>query len=297
MRELVSPAFVQTAALLLGLLVGSFLNVVIHRLPIGQSVVSPGSHCPSCEIAIRPWDNLPLLSYLWLRGRCRNCHVSIGLRYPTIELMTGLLFWGLAWRFGASFETVVFMFFSAALVGAAAIDFDHQIIPDEISLGAGIAGVLAMPAIAFASGLSWLEALIHSGLGALLGGGFLWAVGFIHARVSVALGRTFPHWPGEGEPPPTPAQADYWLWFPGIGLGDVKFLAMIGIFLGPWGVLDTLLVACVLGLVLGLFWAAVKKQWSGPFGFGPALAAAALITLFWPLHAVWILSFAAVAPG
>ena len=107
-------------------------------------------------------------------------------------------------------------------------------------------------------------------------------MGFAHARVSSALGREFPHWPGEGESLPTPGQLDYWLWFPGVGLGDVKLLAMIGAVLGPLGALQTILLASLLGLALGLAWAAVTRRLTAPFGFGPALAGAAIVLLLWP---------------
>ena len=107
-------------------------------------------------------------------------------------------------------------------------------------------------------------------------------MGFVHARLSVALGRSFEHWPGEGEALPRPRDADYWLWFPGMGLGDVKLMAAIGAFLGPSGVLETVVAASLLGLVLGLAWAAVTRDGSAPFGFGPAIAVAALAVALIP---------------
>ena len=128
------------------LIVGSFLNVVIHRLPRGESIWWPGSHCPSCGRAVSPRDNVPLLSWLWLRGRCRACGVRISPRYPAIELATGLVFAAIALRHGASAMTLVWLAFAAALIAAAAIDYDHRIIPDEISLGglAAIAGAFLL---------------------------------------------------------------------------------------------------------------------------------------------------------
>ena len=131
-------------------------------------------------------------------------------------------------------------------------------------------------------GASFLAALGESALGALLGGGALWAVGFAHARLSVALGRRFEHWPGDGEALPTPASLDYWVWFPGLGFGDVKLLAMIGAFVGPLGVVQTILAAAVSGLALGLGWVAVHRRFDVPFGFGPALAFGALLTALFP---------------
>jgi leader peptidase (prepilin peptidase)/N-methyltransferase len=283
----IAPDAVAPIALVVGLLVGSFLNVVIHRLPLEQSVVFPPSHCPGCEAPIRPWDNVPVLSYLWLRGRCRHCGVRISLRYPAIELVTGLLFGAIALRFGASAWTGVYCAFAAALIAAAMIDHDHQIIPDSISLGGLVVALCVVPAIATGEGASYGEALWRSLLGALLGGGLLWLVAFLHARISVALGRRFEHWPGEGESLPTPREADYWLWFPGLGLGDVKLLAMIGAVVGPVGVLDTILASSLVGLVLGLAQALAGGALGRPFGFAPAIAIGSLATLFLPR--MWIL--------
>lgn len=289
MESAVDPILWLGFAFVFGLAIGSFLNVVIYRLPEGLSLVSPGSRCPACAAPIRAWDNLPVLSYLVLRGRCRQCRTSISLRYPTVELFTAVVFAAIAWRFGGVWLTPVYSVFAAGLIAAALIDFDHQIIPDEISVGGLAAGLLLSPLAAAARdrGL-YGDALIDSLVGALLGGGLLWTVAFLHARVSVVLGRRFEHWPGEGEEPPRPSSADYWLWFPGMGLGDVKLLAMIGAFLGPWGVLETIIAASLLGLILGLSFAAVTRKLNAPFGFGPAIAAGALLSLLFPITS-WLL--------
>jgi leader peptidase (prepilin peptidase)/N-methyltransferase len=283
------PVIEPTGAMLavasvLGLLVGSFLNVVIHRLPRGESVVHPRSRCPACGAPIRARDNVPVLSWLWLRGRCRDCGAPISARYPAVEALTGLVFWAVAARYGVSLATPLYWLFAAGLIAAALIDFDHQIIPDEISLGGLALGLVAGPVLAWRAGVPWPDALGPSWIGAALGGGLLWLVGFVHARVSVAAGRTFPHWPGEGEAPPRPASLDYWTWFPGMGLGDVKLLAAVGAFLGPAGVLETIFAACFLGLLLGLATVAVTRSASMPFGFGPAIAAGALAVLVSPVH-------------
>jgi prepilin signal peptidase PulO-like enzyme (type II secretory pathway) len=118
--------------------------------------------------------------------------------------------------------------------------------------------------------------------GASLGGGLLWLVGFVHARVAVAMGREFEHWPGEGESLPKPSSLDYWVWFPGLGFGDVKLLAMIGAVIGPIGVLETILASSLAGLLGGLIWAATIRSWSTPFGFGPAIAVGALLVVLVP---------------
>jgi len=279
LAPLSEPIALVGVSLILGLLIGSFLNVVIHRLPRGESVVHPASHCPGCNAAIKPWDNVPVLSYLWLRGRCRSCGVGISLRYPAVELFTGLVFAAIAWRYGLGLETALWMVFAGGLIVAALVDLDHQIIPDEVSLGGLALGLLATPCVRVALGVPVERAILWSAGGALLGGGILWSVAFLHARVAVALGREYEHWPGEGEELPRPSNLEYWVWFPGMGFGDIKLLAMIGAFLGPWGVLETIVAASLIGLVMGLAHAALTRSWDSPFGFGPAIAAGALLSL------------------
>jgi leader peptidase (prepilin peptidase)/N-methyltransferase len=266
----------------LGLVAGSFLNVVIHRLPRGESIVRPASRCPSCGRPVAPWDNVPVLSYLWLRGRCRACGARIPVRYPAVELLTGALFAALVARYGPAPLTGVYCLFAAGLVAAAAIDLDHRIIPDRISVGGLCAALVLVPAARAVSGAPLGEALAASAVGALAGGGALWGVGFAHARLSVALGRRFEHWPGAGEPPPRPRSLDYWTWFPGLGFGDVKLLAMVGAVLGPIGVLETLIAAALVGIALGLGFALATRRLDAPFGFAPAIAAGALLVLLVP---------------
>ena len=278
----IAPGALVPIALVFGLLVGSFLNVVIHRVPLGMSISFPPSHCPECEEKIKPWDNIPVLSYLLLRGRCRRCGNRISLRYPAVELVTGLLFAAIAWRFGATWWTPVHCLFAAALIAAAMIDFDHQIIPDSISLGGLVVALIVVPAVHAMYGMPYAAALGRSVMGALVGAGVLWLVAFIHARVSVALGREFDHWPGEGESVPRPGEADYWLWFPGLGLGDVKLLGMIGAVVGAVGVLDTILASSFVGLVIGGAQAVSRGALGEPFGFAPSIAMGAILTLFLP---------------
>jgi leader peptidase (prepilin peptidase)/N-methyltransferase len=274
---LVATAFV------LGLVVGSFLNVVAHRVPQGLSIVRPGSRCPHCGHEIRPWENVPVLSWLALRGRCSGCAAPISVRYPLVELVTGLLFAAAAWRYGLSAFTPLAFVLVAGLLAASLIDFEHRFIPDAISLGGLAFGLVATPVAMVIEGIPATRAIENSLGGAVLGGGLLWIVGFLHARVSVALGRSFEHWPGEGESLPTPRDADYWLWFPGLGLGDVKLMAAIGAFLGPGGVLETVVAAALLGLLLGVVQLLAERRGvDAPFGFGPALAAGALLVALVP---------------
>jgi leader peptidase (prepilin peptidase)/N-methyltransferase len=282
--SLLSPGALVGIAFALGLVVGSFLNVVIHRLPRGESIVRPGSRCPVCGHRIAAWENVPVLSYLWLRGRCRGCGAGISPRYPLVELLTGGVFALLIAVQGVSWMTPLWLVFAAALIAVAAIDFDHRVIPDEISLGGLSVGLIAVPALRSLEGAPYLGALFESGLGALLGGGLLWTVGFAHARISTALGRSFDHWPGEGEELPRSTSLDYWVWFPGLGFGDVKLLAMIGAFVGPYGVVETILAAALVGLALGLGWVVLERNWASPFGFAPAIAIGAIGVLISPVH-------------
>ena len=275
-------------ALLFGLIIGSFLNVVIHRLPREESISHPSSHCVICHTPVRWYDNLPLLSYLWLRGRCRGCGARISLRYPIIELLTGMLFAAVALRFGPTPMALVGCAFAAALIATAAIDFDHQVIPDEISLGGLALALVAVPFVDWLAGDALGAASARSLAGAALGGGLLWIVGFGHARVSSALGREFEHWPGEGEAPPRFDSLDYWTWFPGVGFGDVKLLAMIGAVLGPFGVLETIVLASLVGLAVGLLVTLSRRAWNTPFGFGPAIAVGALLAMLAPDPLAWL---------
>ena len=254
-----------------GLLVGSFLNVVIHRLPLEASIIRPASHCPTCKTPVKPWDNIPVISYLLLGGRCRNCKVKISLRYPAIEAITGLLFAAVIYQLGVTPLSILTLLFVAALIAAAMIDFDHRIIPDEISVGGALVALLAVPAALHWEGASWSAAFRFSFLGALLGAGLFWSVGFFHARFCAAMGRRFPHWPEEDEDFPKPNHIDYWTWFPGLGFGDVKLMALIGARLGPAGTLETIAAASFAGLLLGLLFGLITRRFNMPFGFGPAI--------------------------
>jgi leader peptidase (prepilin peptidase)/N-methyltransferase len=235
------------AMFVLGCCIGSFLNVCIHRLPLGESVVFPASHCPACGQAIRCYDNLPLLSFLMLAGRCRNCRAAIPWRYPLVELLAGLLALGLHLRFGSSAATAVYGCFAAALVVISVIDLDHRIIPDRITLpGIPLMGLAALLLL----GADWLSV----SLGVLSGGGSLWLVAWVYSRLT---GKE------------------------GMGGGDIKLLAMIGALLGWPGVLFTIFVASALGTAVGL--AIMLRTRHGmklAIPFGPFLSAAAVIYIF-----------------
>lgn len=229
-----------------GAAVGSFLNVVIYRVPLGLSVVSPPSHCPSCDSKIAPLRNIPIVSYLLLKGRCGDCGAGISARYPLVEALTALFFTALWWRFGPGAELVFYCLFAAGVVAMIFIDIDHKIIPDSISLG----GIVVGFASSFFTPLGWTASLIGMALGA-------------GSLLSVAVA--------------------YWLVTKreGMGMGDVKLLGAIGAFLGWEAVLFTIFMASVSGALLGgvlLLLSGGDRHLEIPFG--PYLAFGAVLYLF-----------------
>jgi leader peptidase (prepilin peptidase) / N-methyltransferase len=247
-EESVDPVF-SVASFILGAVVGSFLNVVILRLPTeGESIVFPPSRCPRCKAEIRWFDNIPLLSYLILGGRCRSCRTRISLQYPLVELCMALLSLALYTKLGLSFEFFFYFLFLAALVAIIFIDIAHQIIPNTISLP----GILIGFAGSFInSEVTWQQA----GLGVLLGGGVLYVI----------------------------AESYYLLTKrDGMGGGDIKLLAMIGAFLGWQSLLFVVFASSLSGSLIGI--AAMIKQGKGGktrIPFGPFLAFAAMLFLFY----------------
>lgn len=231
-----------------GAMVGSFLNVCIHRLPKEESVVRPGSHCPKCGTPIRFYDNIPLVSYLLLRGRCRYCQTSISIQYPIVEAMTALSSLSLFITFGASLSFLYYFLFVAALIVITVIDLHHQIIPDVISLPGiviGVLGSLIIPQITLWTSL----------IGMLAGGGSLFLVATVY------------QWLFKRE---------------GMGGGDVKLLAMIGAFLGWKAVILTIFLSSFIGSVVGITAMLIKgKDFKYAIPFGPFLALGAVMSLFW----------------
>jgi len=201
-----------------GACIGSFLNVCIYRLPEDLSVVRPRSRCPHCEFEIAWYDNLPIVSWLLLRARCRRCAAPIAARYPLVELLTGAFAVAALVRFGPTVHGLVAFAFSAALLLITFIDLDHFIIPDEVSLPGIAVGLLVS---LLPGGIGLTDAFI----GTVLGGGILWAVAWSYER---ATGTE------------------------GMGFGDVKLLAMIGAFLGWQAIPMVLVIASVVGSVAGL---------------------------------------------
>ena len=231
--------FVWAYAALLGAAVGSFLNVCIYRLPEGLSVVSPRSRCPVCEQEIQWRDNVPVLGWLLLRGRCRGCGTRISPQYPLVELTTALLWLAAAMRHGASWQALSTALFFTLLLGIAMTDARAYTIPDEFSLGGLAAGLLLSLA---PGGITPLQ----SALGAALGFGLLWVV--------AVMGE----WVFKRE---------------AMGGGDIKMMAMVGAFLGPAGVPLTLFLGALLGTLVFLP-ISMKTEKLVPFGIFLALGAA-----------------------
>lgn len=241
---------------LLGLFIGSFLNVCIYRLPRAESIVWPGSHCPACGAAVKPWDNIPVLSYVILRGRCRQCAAPISPRYPLVEILSALLALGLLYRFGLSAAFLIYYLFACALLVITFIDLDYQIIPDSISLGGIMVGLVLVMWLP----ISYRDALI----GLVIGAGSLIAIIYGYFLLTKRQG---------------------------MGGGDVKLLGMIGVFIGWQGVLFTIFVSSVIGTVVGVAWILIQgKNMKAAIPFGPFLSLGAIIYLFWgPIMIDWYL--------
>jgi leader peptidase (prepilin peptidase)/N-methyltransferase len=248
-------------ALAAGLLIGSFLNVCVYRMPRDISVVKPRSFCPACEHPVAWYDNVPVLSYLVLRGRCRECRVPIPARYPLVETLTGLLFFGIALERGASMDTLKLCTFAALLVGLIFSDLEERILPDQLTLGGLALGVLFAALAPFEVGILalflprewgqvWLS-LIQSVLGAGVSSGLLWLVGVLYLRIRKREG---------------------------LGFGDVKMVAMIGAFLGLQGALLTVIVGSLIGSVVGLGYILITHKDASTYElpFGTFLGVAAL---------------------
>jgi leader peptidase (prepilin peptidase) / N-methyltransferase len=225
----------------LGLLVGSFLNVCIHRLPLRESVLWGRSHCPACGRQIRAWENVPLLSWLWLQGRCSGCRAPIPIKYPLVEIATALVFASSAWVFGPTPLLVIRLIFSASMIVLFMIDLEHRILPNVITL----------PGIVLGLGFSVFEApgLRDALIGALGCSLALWATGEVVSRV---LGKD------------------------ALGFGDVKMVAMMGAFLGWQLTLVALFLASMLGSVIGIAIVAFTRNRDYQIPLGSFLAIGAI---------------------
>jgi leader peptidase (prepilin peptidase) / N-methyltransferase len=213
-------------AAFVGAAIGSFLNVCVYRLPAEQSVLRPRSRCPVCENAIAWYDNIPIFSYLFLRGRCRHCGTPISAQYPIVELIIAVVWLGAVLRFGPNVEALRSATFLTLLVGIALTDAREMVIPDQFTvIGAAIGLLLA----AAPGGIAFRDALI----GALLGYGLLWAVKLVAEKI---------------------------LKKPALGVGDIHMMAMVGAFLGPIGAAVTVFLGSFLGLMIGVPYTAIRGR-------------------------------------
>lgn len=252
------PPTILLFAFAFGLCIGSFLNVCIHRVPESRSIVRPPSSCPNCKTPIRFYDNIPLVSYLLLGGKCRDCKTPISIRYPLVECLTGLCAVGVVLRFGFTLEALIFFVFIAFLITITFIDIDHRIIPDVISLPGIVLFFIAsfgVPSVTFK----------ESVVGILIGGGSLYAVALAYLLIKKREG---------------------------MGGGDIKLLAMIGALLGWKGVLFTLFISSLVGTLTGLL--VMMRQGGGmklAIPYGPFLSiGAALYVFYGPAMVGWYIA-------
>jgi leader peptidase (prepilin peptidase) / N-methyltransferase len=264
---------------LFGLIIGSFLNVCIYRIPLEKSIVFPGSSCPNCSKPIRFYDNIPVLSYLVLRGKCRGCGAPISFQYPLVELLTGFAFYACAkaWHFES--PTYVNSLFLSILIILIFTDYHHQILPNVLTVPGTIAGILLSPfqrpplgrwSTYYSDKLSVKTAeLLYPGnpeaalpwvgsiLGALIGGGALLVVGLGYAKLRKREG---------------------------LGMGDVKMMAMVGAFIGYYLAFVTIFMGSILGLLLGVYLIAFRKMnLQTKLAFGVFLGIGAAVSLFYGL--------------
>lgn len=255
----------STLAGLFGLIIGSFLNVCVSRLPHDYSVVTPRSHCPRCGALIAWFDNIPLLSFFLLRGRCRACRSAISFRYPLVEFTTAALFFWVFWRTGGGWTAVKWCLFASVLVELIFSDAETRILPDEFTKGGTVLGLALAPVAPLPDGLlAWLcrlwapdaelalTSLVNAAGTSLLLAGGLWLVGALYQRIR---GRE------------------------GLGLGDVKMVAFLGAFLGLETALLALMAGSLLGSVLGLVWIRLRRADASTYElpFGSFLGAGALL--------------------
>jgi len=273
---------------LFGLIIGSFLNVCIYRIPLRKSVVWPGSSCVQCGMQIKPYDNIPVISWLILRGKCRSCKTHISIQYPFVELLSGIAFYVSARVWAFNTPTFVNSLFLATIIILIFTDYHHQILPDALTIPGTVIGILLSPFQAFPVYLGVLEvkmsALIGfselqdalvvlpwlgSIIGALFGGGLLYLVAFIYKRLR---------------------HRD------GLGFGDVKMMMMVGAFLGYRLVLLTIFAGSLLGSIVGISMQLMgKANMQTKLAFGVFLGIAAAAALFWGLPFLdWYLNLSGV---
>ena len=276
--SVVPPVVGYVIAGVFGAIIGSFLNVVIHRVPLEESIVFPNSRCPSCGAAIAFYDNIPVLSYVALRAKCRSCKEHISFRYPAVELLTAALFAGVAWHAGLTAALPFDLVFASALLALVFIDAEHMILPNAITYPGIAFALIARIAIPFLTGTPhfddvpslaqgaladmpiWVVSLAGGLIGALIGGGSLWLMG--------------------------------WTWeklrgIEAMGLGDVKMMFMVGAYLGWRLTILTIFVGVLTGSVIGILLMARQRQRNMqmllPFGVFLGLGAVAALLFGGPL--------------
>ena len=242
-----------------GLIFGSFLNVCIYRLPRKKSVVWPSSFCPECQSPIKPLDNIPLISYLLLRGQCRNCHTKISWRYPLVEVLTGVLFGGLFLKFGFSQEIIALLILAVLLVVITFIDIEFKL----------ILNVITIPGIVIGGILSWHLGsmdLIQIGLGLLIGGGLLIGIALFGKKL---FGKD------------------------SMGMGDIKMAAMIGVFIGAKGIALAIFLSFLIAGIFSFIGLSLKKiKRTSYIPFGPFIAAGTVVYIFFGEQIInWYLTF------
>ncbi len=247
---------------LLGLIVGSFSNVCIYRIPKNESIIFPASHCSKCRKTIKPIDNIPLLSYILLKGRCRHCKSKISIQYPIVELLTGLIYLIIYLIYGLTIQTLIYIILSSALIIIAFIDLNEQIIPDVISLpGIVIGFILSF----FVTYISFVDSILGI-LGIAVGGGIILIIGL---GGSVIFKKE------------------------AMGGGDIKLAAMIGAFLGYRYIIISLFLGFFLGALTGIILIMAKiKSREDVVPFGPFIVLGSFITLLWGEQIIsWYLGF------
>lgn len=260
-------------AFLFGSIVGSFLNVCIYRIPRNLSIIIPSSRCPSCDSPVKPWDNIPILSYIFLGGRCRACKARISFRYPFVELLNAVLYIMVLWRFGSGWHTLIYFVFCSALIVIAFIDLDFQIIPDVITLPGIIIGLISasflLPDPFMEVSSKHYAVSSKESTYCLLPTAYYQIVGFKNSIIGLLLGGGLFY-------------AVAVLSRGGMGGGDIKMMAMVGSLMGWKSVLLTTFLGSLVGAVFGTFLMLFKgKGRKTKIPFGPFLALGSVITLFY----------------
>lgn len=243
-----------------GTLIGSFINVVVYRLPREESISFPPSHCPTCKKRLKFYDLFPIISYLGLRGKCRSCGTGISIRYPIVEGITGILFLITVYTFGLSLDTIQYIAIVGMLIPIFLIDYEHYIIPDGLNLGIFLVAVFFILVQVVTGEMQWNELLTHI-LGMVLGGGFFL---FIAMVTNGAMGG-----------------------------GDIKIMAALGFLFGVKNTLLLMFLSFVLGGILSVILLLLKiKKRKDQIPFGPFICLAAFITIFWGEMIIhWYINF------